>query len=340
MSAETLATIWFALWGVLWAVYFVLDGFDLGVGILFPFLGRSQKERQLLLHAITPFWDGNEVWVLTAGGATFAAFPTTYAVMFSSLYTPLMLILLGLIFRATALEFIGKSESPTWQKAWTWALSLSSLLVALLFGVAFGNIFQGLPIDQTGYHGTLLGLLNPYGLLTGLLFVTIFVLSGALWLAARHQGEVQEQLHRLAVGTWPVVTLLAVVFLVSTAWATNLYQNFLAAPLWLVVPALAVLALLSVRLFLAQRDHLKAFFATSLTILATVFTGVIGLYPNMLPSSIDPRYSLTAFNSSASAYTLTIMLVVALTFVPIVIAYQIWVYLVLRGNLGDEDTLY
>lgn len=340
MSAATLAAIWFALWGLLWAVYFVLDGFDLGVGMLYPFLGRYPEERQQVIHAITPFWDGNEVWLLTAGGATFAAFPTTYAVMFSSLYTPLMLVLLGLIFRAAALEFVGKSESATWQRAWTWVLSLSSFLVALLFGVAFGNIFQGLPIDQTGYHGTLLGLLNPYGLLTGLLFVSIFALSGVLWLAARRPGELLEHLRTLAVRLWPVVTLLAVLFLAFTGWATTLYSNFFAAPLWFAVPLLAAIALLSVRFFLSRKDYLKAFIATSLAILATTFTGIIGLYPNMLPSSLDPRYSLTAFNSSASAYTLKIMLIVALTFVPIVIAYQAWVYRMLSGALNQEDALY
>lgn len=337
MSAETLATIWFALWGLLWAVYFTLDGFDLGVGMLYPFLARSKGDSSNLVAAIGPFWDANEVWLLTAGGATFAAFPNVYAALFSSLYTPLMLLLVGLIFRAAALEFMHKSEGEGWQKTWGWILSAASFLVTLLLGVAFGNLFQGLPIDEAGYHGTLPGLLNPYGLLTGLLFVLAFLLSGSLWLTMRAEGRLQERARSVATRAWIATLLAAVAFLAFTGAATRLYDNYLKTPAWFAVPALAVLALVSVRFFLSRQRHLPAFLGTSLTILATTFTGIIGLFPQMIPSSLGTQYSLTAFNSAASPYTLKIMLAVVLIFVPIVLAYKAWMYSVFGGKLQDAE---
>src|SRR4030066_1804225 len=181
--------IWFILWGLLWAVYFMLDGFDLGAGMLHRFLGRNEAEKSAIRRAIGPVWDGNEVWLLTAGGATFAAFPSAYASLFSSLYSALLIILFALILRGVALEFRAKGESAAWGRSWDIALFLGSLLPALLFGVAFGNIFRGLPIDSQGYQGTLLGLLNPYGLWTGVFFVALFVVHGSLWLALKTAGD-------------------------------------------------------------------------------------------------------------------------------------------------------
>ncbi|MCL5934952.1 MAG: cytochrome d ubiquinol oxidase subunit II, partial [Firmicutes bacterium] len=165
-----LQILWFALWGLLWAVYFMLDGFDLEAGIIQPFLAKNEKEKRMIINTVGPVWDGNEVWLLSAGGVTFAAFPTTYAYMFSYLYTPLLIILFALIFRGVSFEFRGKIDSTTWKKNWDMALFMGSFIPALLFGVAFGNIFQGLPIDARGYHGSIFTLLNPYGLLTGALF--------------------------------------------------------------------------------------------------------------------------------------------------------------------------
>ncbi|MGD2080058.1 MAG: cytochrome d ubiquinol oxidase subunit II [Nitrospirota bacterium] len=330
---------WFILWGVLWAVYFMLDGFDLGAGILHPFIAKNDGERRLVVNTMGPVWDGNEVWLITAGGATFAAFPTTYALMFSYLYTPLLLILFALIVRGVAFEFRGKGEAQSWKKTWDGAIFLGSLLPALLFGVAFGNIFQGLPMDAEGYHGSLIALLNPYGLLTGVLFVLLFMEHGALWLSARAGGAVGDRAARLAGGLWYPLLVVAVAFLAYTKFATDLYINFIIAPVMFVVPALGVLALLGIKVFSAKGRNLKAFFASGATIFLVTATGVIGLYPNLIPSSLDPAYSLTAFNSSSSFYTLRIMTIVALVFVPIVLAYQIWIYRIFGQKLTVEDVL-
>lgn len=184
--------IWFILWGVLWAAYFMLDGFDLGAGILYPFLGRDEAQKAAIRGSIGPVWDGNEVWLVTAGGATFAAFPAAYARLFSELYLAMLLILFGLIFRGVSLEFRSKGESPGWKRLWDDGFFLGSLVPALLFGVAFGNLFRGLPLDAKGYHGTLFTLLNPYGLLTGLLFVLLFLVHGSLWIALRGGDDLRE----------------------------------------------------------------------------------------------------------------------------------------------------
>ncbi|MDA8078093.1 MAG: cytochrome d ubiquinol oxidase subunit II [Nitrospiraceae bacterium] len=329
--------IWFILWGVLWAVYFMLDGFDFGAGILSAFLPRSESDKRKILRAIGPVWNGNEVWLITAGGATFAAFPTTYALMFSYLYTALLLVLFALIFRGVSLEFRGIMDNEGWRKKWDIAIFLGSFLPALLFGVAFGNIFQGLPMDISGYHGSLLMLLNPYGLLTGVLFVLLFVEHGSLFIAVKTDGELSERAGRLSGGLWFALLAVAVAFLVHTYFATALYTNYLNNPVLFAVPVLAVLSLLGIKVFAAMGQHLKAFYASCATILLVTFTGVIGLFPNLIPSNLDRNYSLTIFNSSSSIYTLRIMTVVALVFVPVVIAYQIWTYRVFRQKTTADD---
>ncbi len=331
--------VWFILWGVLWAVYFMFDGFDLGAGILQPFLGRNDGERRVIVNTVGPVWDGNEVWLITAGGATFAAFPTTYALMFSYLYTPLLIILFALIFRGVAFEFRGKSEADFWKRGWDAAIFLGSLVPALLFGVAFGNIFQGLPMDGEGYHGSLFTLLNPYGLLTGVFFVLLFMVHGSLWLSMRAGNAVGERASRVAGGAWYILLAVAVAFLAYTKFATDLYTNYMIAPVMFVVPAVAVVSLLGIKLFAVKGQYVKAFFSSCATIFAVTFTGIIGLYPNLIPSSIDPAYSLTAFNSSSSEYTLRIMTVVALIVVPIVISYQIWIYRIFRQRITVQDVM-
>ena len=335
--------IWFILWGVLWAVYFMLDGFDLGTGMLAPFIAANEEEKNAALNSIGPFWDGNEVWLLTAGGATFAAFPATYALMFSYLYSALLLLLFSLILRGVAVEFRGKAEGAGWKRGWDLGLFLGSLLPALLLGVAFGNIFMGLPMDAEGYHGGLLSLLNPYGLLTGILFVLLFLVHGALWISVKTSGELEKRAIKTANGAWYALLITAVLFLVYTAFATKLYANYLKAPVLLALPALAVLSLLAVKFFSIKGKYLKAFFASCLTILMVTFTGVAGLFPDLIPSSISPAHSLTIFNSSSSVYTLKIMTVVAVVFVPIVILYQAWAYRIFRGkpvDIAAEETPY
>lgn len=333
-----LETIWFLLWGILWAVYFMLDGFDLGLGTLAPFIASNENEKRVIYNSMGPFWDGNEVWLITAGGVTFAAFPTTYAVMFSALYTPLLLLLFALILRAVALEFRSKVDDEGWKKLWDVCLFIGSFVPSLLLGVAFANIFKGIPVDGEGvFHGNLFTLLNPYGLLGGILFTLLFLVHGALWLAIKSEGTFEKKAVKSASGLWIILLVVAVAFLVATWFATSLYVNYLNSPALMVIPLVTVLALLGTRLFIGKKAYWKAWFSSSLTIVGATLFGVVGLYPNLFPSSLDPAYSLTIFNSSSSPLTLKIMLGVALTFVPIVIAYQIWSYYVFRDKVTKED---
>ena len=336
-----LETIWFILWGLLWAVYFALDGFDLGMGSLMPFLAKNDTEKRIIFNATGPYWDGNEVWLLTAGGVTFAAFPLTYAVMFSSLYSALMLLLFALIFRGVALEFRHQVDSSGWRSFWDWCLVLGSFLPALLLGVAFANIFQGIPIDGDGvYHGTLFTLLNPYGLLGGVLFVMLFFVHGSLWLTIKSEGALHQRAASMATRLWPVLLVIAVVFLGATWFATSLYDNYLSNPVLFLIIAVTVLALLMNRVFMAKENWWKAWFASALTIMGATFFGVAGLFPNLLPSSMDPAYSLTVYNSASSPLTLKIMLGVVLFFVPIIILYQIWAYVFFKGKVNEDELVY
>lgn len=336
-----LQSIWFFLWGLLWAIYFITDGFDLGAGSLLPFLAKSEEEKRILVNSLGPLWDGNEVWLLTAGGVTFAAFPIVYAVMFSSLYSALMLILFALILRGVAFEFRGKIENPRWRSAWDACIFIGSFIPALLLGVAFANIFMGIPVDQYGvYQGTLFTLLNPYGLLGGLLFLLFFLLHGSLWLAIKTEGEIHERAVRTARLLWPVLLIEAVIFLAATKYFTKLYDNYTAHPVLFIVVLITVLALVGVIFFLNKKSYWKAWFSSAVSITGATFFGIIGLYPNMFPSSIDPAYSLTIYNSSSSRLTLTIMLVVALLFVPVVLGYQAWAYNLFKGKVTREDISY
>jgi len=336
-----LETTWFILWGVLWSVYFMLDGYDLGLGSLLPFLAKNETERRMVYRAMGPFWDGNEVWLITAGGVTFAAFPATYAVMFSSLYSALMLILFALIFRGVALAFRGEVDSPRWKAFWDGCLVGGSFLPALLFGVAFANIFRGLPIDAAGiFQGNLLTLLNPYGLAGGVLFVCLFLVHGSLWLAVKTEGALQTRAGAMAARLWPVLLVVAAMFLLGTRTHTPLFNNYGERPILLLIPALAVASLIWTYVLIRQAAWWKAWFSSSLTIVSVTLFGVVGLYPNLFPSSLDPAASLTAFNSASSPLTLKIMLGVALTFVPLVIAYQTWVHFLFKGKVTAEDVTY
>jgi cytochrome bd ubiquinol oxidase subunit II len=306
-----------------------------------PFMAKTETDHKQMINAMGPHWDGNEVWLITAGGVTFAAFPTTYAVMFSGLYTALMLILFALIFRGVSFVFRGDVDSPAWRKFWGTCLALGSFLPALLLGVAFANIFQGLPLDKEGiFRGTLLTLLNPYGILGGLLFLLLFLVHGANWGAIKTTGELQQRLADTAGKLWWILLVAAVMFLLASLHRTDLYDNYFKEPLLFIIPALAVFALLLVKYFLQKAAFWKAWFASAGTIVACTLFGVIGLYPRLLPSSLNPDYSLTAFNSSSSPLTLKIMLGVALTFVPIVILYQFWSHRLFKEKLEEKDVAF
>lgn len=336
-----LQSIWFFLWGLLWALYFMTDGFDLGIGTLYPILGKSDQDKNTMINAMGPLWDGNEVWLLTAGGVTFAAFPLVYAVMFSSLYTALMLILFALIIRGVSFEFRNKVQHPLWIKVWDTCIFVGSIAPAILFGVAFANIFRGIPFNEDGlFQGNLFTLLNPYGLLGGVLFLLLFVQHGANWIIVRSEGDLHDRALDLSKKIWPVLVGVAVIFLVASWFATPLYNNFLARPILFVVILITVGALLTIRLFLNQANGLKAWFASALTIVGATFFGVIGLFPNLFPSSINPEFSLSAFNASSSPLTLKIMLVVVIMFVPLVLAYQIWTYNTFRDKITLDEFMY
>ncbi|WP_379965223.1 cytochrome d ubiquinol oxidase subunit II [Ectobacillus sp. sgz5001026] len=337
MSHDMLAIIWFGLWGVIWTVYFVLDGYSLGTGMLFPFITKDRQERNQLQESIGPFWGGNEVWLITAGGATFAAFPVTYANMFSYLYTPLMLILFSLFFRAAGLEFMHKEESPKWQSTFKWAFAIGSFLIALLFGVAFANLYYGLLIGQNGYEGTLLSLLHPYGLLGGILFVAIFTLSGALWTILKTTGEVADRSYKIARPASMVSAILLAIFFVATANRTKLFENSNQYPVLYLLPILAMLLSILAIWMVAKKKIGLAFTSVALTITMFMATGFAGMFPRMLPSRINDVFSTTLYNASGSQLTLQIMFVVAIIMVPIVIGYQIWSYTVFKEKITKNS---
>lgn len=336
-----LETVWFFLWGLLWAMYFMTDGFDLGIGTLYPFIGKSDTDKTTLINVMGPLWDGNQVWLLTAGGVTFAAFPLVYAVMFSSLYSALMLILFALILRGVSFEFRNRIDHPIWVKIWDTCIFVGSIAPAILFGVAFANIFRGIPIDEAGlFQGNLFTLLNPYGLLGGVLFLLLFVQHGANWAAIRTTADLQARAVTTAKMVWPLLVLVAVIFLVASWFATPLYNNYLAHPVLFLVILATVVALFAVRVFLARKAWFKAWFASAATIVGATFFGVIGLFPNLFPSSISSEYSLTAHNAASSPLTLKIMLTVVIIFVPLVLAYQIWAYHLFKDKVTQEDFMY
>ncbi len=335
-----LETTWFVLWGVLWAVYFVLDGYTLGVGTLLPFLAKTDNEKRTFYNATGPFWDGNQVWLITAGGVTFAAFPGTYAIMFSAMYSALLLLLFCLIFRGVTFEFRSKVEDPRWRKGWDAAKFLGSVLPALLLGVAFANIFRGIPINAEGVNEAgLFQLLNPYGLAGGILFVLLFTVHGALWLAVRMEGEMQRKAVNAATKVWPFLTIWAVVFLVYSSAATNLYANYLKYPFLIPVLLLPIIGLVLSRVFLGSGKYWPAWAFSAVTIAGCALFGVLGMYPALLPSSLNPEWSMTIANSASSPLTLKIMLGVVLVFVPIVIIYQIWVHKVFAADPVTEESL-
>ncbi|WP_419786472.1 cytochrome d ubiquinol oxidase subunit II [Pseudodesulfovibrio sp.] len=336
-----LATIWFVLWGVLWAVYFMLDGFDLGAGSLMPLLAKSEDDRRAILNATGPFWDGNEVWLIAAGGVTFAAFPYAYAQMFSGLYLALMLLLFALIVRGVSFEFRSKVDSATWRKVWDWCHILGSFLPALLLGVAFGNIFQGIPLDETGFsQAGLFGLLNPYGLAGGVLFVVIFLMHGALWLTIRTTGDLKERAESAARVIWPIQVVVTVLFLAYTALSTQLFSNYFLYPVLFVILLLPVGGLILMRTYLGAGRYWMAWAASCVYIVGTALFGVVGIFPAIIPSNPNPGHSLTIMNSASSALTLEIMLVVAVIFVPLVIGYQSWVYKKFATPMEEGDIHY
>jgi cytochrome d ubiquinol oxidase subunit II len=328
-----LTTVWFILIAVLWTGYFVLEGFDFGVGMLMPVLGRGQDgeaRKRVMLNTIGPVWDGNEVWLLTAGGATFAAFPHWYATMFSGLYLPLLIILVALIVRALGFDYRGKTDDPTWRQRWDLAIFWGSAIPALLWGVALTNVVMGLPINaEKEYTGNLFTLLNPVGLLGGLTTVALFLTHGAIFLALKTEGDIRGEARALSLKTGAVAALLAVALLVSINVSTGTTASWVAA----VVAAVALLA----GLFAAFRDREGwAFIGTFIAIAAAVATLFLALFPDVMPSSTNAAFSLTTTNASSTEYTLKIMTWVAAVFTPVVLVYTSWTYWTFRRRIGTR----
>ncbi|TKJ42162.1 cytochrome d ubiquinol oxidase subunit II [candidate division LCP-89 bacterium B3_LCP] len=334
-------TVWFILWGVLWGVYFLLDGYDLGAGALMPVMAKSEEDRKKIYNSIGPFWDGNEVWLITAGGVTFAAFPGTYATMFSALYSALMLVLFALILRGAGLAMREETANPRARRFWDVLFYVGSFLAALLFGVFFANIFKGVPIDGEGvFHGNLFTLLNPYGLMGGLLFLVFFFTHGSIWLALKTDGDLQERATRSALRFWRVLLVISVLFLVFSGILTSLYDNYLANPVLFIIPVITVVSLVLTGIFVMKRDWYKSWWTSSIYILSATLFGVIGIYPSLMPSSIDPAFSRTIHNTASSPLTLKIMLGVVVVFVPIVIAYQAWIHKLFGGKVKGDRSAY
>lgn len=333
-----LNTVWFVLVGVLFIGFFLLEGFDYGVGILMPFLGKDDTDRRVIINTIGPFWDGNEVWVIAAGGAMFAAFPHWYATLFSGFYLALVLMLLALIVRGVAFEFRSKDQHPKWRALWDWMIFVGSLVPAVLWGVAFANLVRGVPIDaDMQYVGGFWNLLNPYALVGGLATASVFVLHGAVFLSLKTKGDLMERAHRSAVRLWLPAVVLVLAYVVYGYFATDMFtrRGINPGP----VPIGAAVALLAAGWLLRIRRHGWAFVMTALTIVLSTATLLIGLYPRVMVSSLDPAWSLTITNASSSPYTLQVMSIVALIFVPIVLLYQGWSYWVFRKRVGRDDVL-
>jgi cytochrome d ubiquinol oxidase subunit II len=333
-----LNTIWFILVTVLFIGFFLLEGFDFGVGILMPFLGKDDTDRRVIINTIGPFWDGNEVWLITAGGAIFAAFPEWYATMFSGFYLPLLLMLVALIIRGVGFEFRSKDKHPRWRKLWDWAIFAGSFVPALLWGVAFGNIIRGVPINaEMQYVGGFFNLLNPYALLGGLASLSIFTLHGAVFLSLKTKGELVERAHKAALRLWLPTVLLVLGFVGATYFATDMFSRLGINPG--PIPLGAGVAMLLSGWFIRERRYGWAFSMTGLTIALSSLTVAIGLFPRLMVSSLNPAWSLTIYNSASSPKTLTIMTIVAVIFVPLVLLYQGWSYWIFRKRIGREDTL-
>ncbi|MEU1849262.1 cytochrome d ubiquinol oxidase subunit II [Streptomyces sp. NPDC019990] len=322
--------VWFVLIAVLWTGYFFLEGFDFGVGVLTKLLARNRPEKRVLINTIGPVWDGNEVWLLTAGGATFAAFPEWYATLFSGFYLPLLLILVCLIVRGVAFEYRVKRPEESWQRNWETAIFWTSLIPAFLWGVAFGNIVRGVKIDQDfNYAGGVLDLLNPYALLGGLVTLALFTFHGTVFVGLKTVGGIRERARGLALRVGLVTAVLALVFLVWTQADRGDGTSLVAL--------VAAVAALVVALGAARAGREGWAFALSgLTIVATVAMLFLTLFPNVMPSTLNPDWSLTVTNASSSPYTLKIMTWCAGIATPVVLLYQGWTYWVFRKRIGTQ----
>jgi cytochrome d ubiquinol oxidase subunit II len=373
----TLKLIWWLLVGVLLIGFAIMDGHDMGVGTLLPVLGRDDTDRRVMINTVAPHWDGNQVWFITAGGAIFAAWPFVYATAFSGMYWALLLVLFALFFRPVGFEYRSKLPNPLWRKAWDWGLFAGSAVPALVFGVAFGNLFQGVPfiLDdsmRSFYSGSFWALLNPFALLCGVTSLSLLALQGATFLSHRSEGDLQSRARKAAVVLAP---LLLVAFSAAGVWVSRLdgyviasipdvggvlnplmkdvirqpgawFSNFQKVPVLWLIPVVAYLGGAVVLFGLRAGKTLLAFVGSSLACVSVILTAGVALFPFILPSSELPKASLTVWDATSSQVTLNVMFWVALIFTPIVIAYTSWAYRVMAGKVtrefvvANDKTLY
>ncbi|AGA68551.1 cytochrome d oxidase cyd, subunit II [Desulfitobacterium dichloroeliminans LMG P-21439] len=329
--------LWFILISVLFVGFFFLEGFDYGVGILLPFMGKNDSERRIVINTIGPVWDGNEVWLITAGGAIFAAFPNWYATLFSGFYLALFFILVALIIRGVAFEFRSSDRSPRWRSTWDVGIFVGSLLNAILWGVAVTNLLKGVPINgEMQYVGTFFDLLSPYTLIGGLTTLLLFTLHGALYLTLKTEGGMVQRAWGIAKTVSGAALVVLVILAVMTYFQTDLYAS-LGATLGIVICAVAMILTV---MFTYQKKSGKAFITSGVTIASLVISVFLGLFPRVMVSNLNPEWSLNIYNASSSPYTLKIMTIVALTTVPIVIAYQAWSYWIFRKRVTAKNIHY
>jgi cytochrome d ubiquinol oxidase subunit II len=336
-----LNTIWFILIGVLLTGYAILDGFDLGVGAL-HLLVKDDLERRTMINSIGPVWDGNEVWLVTGGGALFAAFPHVYATVFSGFYSAIILLLFALIFRAIAIEFRSKRPNKTWRNAWDISFSVSSILIALLMGVALGNIITGIPLDtEKEFAGNFWSLINPYTVLVGITTLSLFMMHGSIYLIMKTEGELQNKIRGWVNNS----IIFFVICYVTTTMYTLIYyphmiEHFKSTPGLFIVAVLNMLAIANIPREVYHGREFRAFLSSSASIFALLALFAIGLFPNIVLSNPNPEYSLNIYNAASSQKTLNIMLIVAIIGVPFVLAYTISIYWIFRGKVKIDAMSY
>ena len=336
MPPGSLNNLWFLLIALLWIGYFFLEGFDFGVGILLPFLARTDGDRRILIHTIGPVWDANEVWLIVAGGATFAAFPNWYATLFSGFYLALLLILLALICRAVAFEFRDGERTRRWRQWWDRAIFFGSVVPALLWGMAFSDMLHGVPIGASGdYVGTILDLIQPYAVLGGVTLLVLVILHGAAFLALKTEDDVSERVRRAALRLWPFAAAAVFAFLAWSHIDSLRREGQGVVPG--IVPIAALGAVLTVGWLLRERRKGWAFAATGATIALVTASFFMALYPRVMVSSLGTRFDLTVYNAASGPYSLGVMTIVAAILLPLVLLYQGWTYWVFRQRVGRKD---
>ena len=365
---ETLRFIWWLLIGVILVVFMISDGFDMGIGCLLPLVARNDDERRIVINSVGAHWEGNQVWLILGGGAIFAAWPPLYAVSFSGFYLAMFVILFALILRPVGFKFRSKRDGETWRNSWDWALFIGGFVPALIFGVAVGNVLQGVPFRLNGdlqifYEGSFFGLLNPFALLCGILSVTMLTMHGAAWLVLKTDGVIQARARAYgSVAALLTVILYIVAGAISWLWVSGYritsavvmdgpsnplqktveldhgawFANYANYPILLIAPALGILGALAVLATLRGGRELAPLLFGKLSIFGIISSVGVSMFPFILPSSIDPQSSLTVWDSSSSHQTLFIMLVVTVVFIPIIVAYTAWVYKVLWGKVDKS----